>query len=383
MLRRGGRLRHTGYLEVDPTNGGAAGLEEAWKTWVQYESFKRLVFRVVQHDTNNSMALLINPLISYSELSLPFPDSSELWAASRAEHWSLGLSTRSNYRRVSLADYIDDPEAFLSHSQTVDMGVARSAFLSVAWGLCWEYVQLGSLQRSSPRRWNALLSASRLEELLRLLNHFRICMEPHLTSVDVAMRLEHTLLHLHAPFESVHVFAGMEGPEQARNIHSLIAEWAATEGGRKAVWHAGQIIRAAKLTPKGMLHGASVVMLYQAGLVLWAYGILAGDMASGERWSNGNRPQQDQGVWLEDQEGVLLQRFIQLGVGSPFIHGVGSSKSSGLAGLPEVYLSQPDKVMEAVIELLRRNHEGLPRPLLVDRLVQVMVAVQRSSSVEG
>ncbi|KAK5652232.1 hypothetical protein OQA88_10729 [Cercophora sp. LCS_1] len=379
MLRRGGRLRHTGYPDIDLVSGGAGELDRAWSTWVEGESFKRLVFRLLCHDTNTSMALLINPLISYAELSLPLPDSSDLWAASTAEDWSVRYSSRSNYQRVTVADYIDDPEEFLSHSQTVDVRVARSAFLSAAWSLCWEYVQLGSLQRSSPRRWNALLSASRLEELLRLLNHFRICMEPHLSSADVATRLEHTLLHLHTPFESVHVFAGMEGPEQARTIHPLVSEWATTEAARKAVWHGAQIVRAAKSTARGTLQGASVVMLYQAGLTLWAYGILTGDLVPSERWDNTGGSQQDQGVWLEDQEGVLLQRFIQLGAGSPFIRGIATSQ----AGLAETHLSEPDKIMEAVINILRHNHEGLPKPLLVDRLIQLMAAVQRSSRAEG
>lgn len=375
ILRRGGKFRSSGYEEiVIPPDCDEDTLQHVWQTWVVRESFKRLCFRSMQHDSYSSMALLAKPLVSYAEVSVPFPDSFELWQASSAQEWASIFSTHSNVRNVNLADYLDDPEGFYAGAHEVDVTIAESALLSCAWCLAWDYVQGNTMRRASPRRWNSLLQASRLDELLRLLTSFRLCAETTWTA-KVAMRLEHILLHLHVPFEDIHVFAGMEGPKQAQAVHSAVADWAETEAARCAVWHAGQVIRAAKQLPPRTLQGSVVVMLYHSGLVLWAYGLLSSSGLADDGWSNAvpAMAQGFQSVSLEEPEGISLQRFMQFGSGYPYIKD-GVSPSS-----PDVFLSQPEKILDVVVGILRDNHDDAPRPPIVERLIQLMLAVQQAS----
>ncbi|KAK1758925.1 hypothetical protein QBC47DRAFT_436271 [Echria macrotheca] len=380
MLRRDGKMKASGYPDtVLPSADASEDLENAWQTWIYHESFKRLVYRVVQHDSFSSLTLLGKPCIPPAELTLPFPSSAALWSAIDARTWRSMFPSGCNPRKLALVDYLDDPEGFLAHAPVLDMAVARSAFLSCAWTLCWEHSQLESLQRASARRWNGLLLASRRDELLRLLNHFRICMgpQPALQHGGLALRLEHILLHLHTSLEDIHVFAGMEGPDAARAIRPIIAAWTDTEMARRAIWHAGQVLRLARAMPKKTIQEASAVMVYHAGLALWVYGLLSDDGRLGERWANGAGGGGLPPVGLEDVETLATQRFVQFGTGMPHIKGVDTSQ--GRAVDMDIPLSRPDKVMEVVVGILCGNHEGTPRPPLVERLVRLMMAVQQSS----
>ncbi|KAK0747035.1 hypothetical protein B0T18DRAFT_369780 [Schizothecium vesticola] len=347
MLRRGGRLRLSGYSPPSP----------GWAPWIRQESFKRLAFRALQHDSHSSLALLAPPLVSYAELTLPFPSPPDLWSAPSAAAWS-ALHHQPPAAVINLPSYFSDPSVLSTGA--VDTALARAAFLSALWSLAWEHISLTALQRACPRRWNALLTASRLEELLRLLHHFRLGMEPHAPgNVDLVLRLEHMSMHLHAPFEEVHVFAGMEGPGEVGRGRGAVAAWAGTEGGRQAVWHAGQVVRVARLWEGRRGQGVGAVMVYHAALVLWAWGVvMRGRGAGGE-------------FCLEEADGLAVQRFTQFGSGVACVRGEG-----GRGGVP---LTRPEEVMGVVVGVLKGNHEGMGMPPLVDRLVQLMEAVGQSA----
>jgi hypothetical protein len=331
------------------------------------------------------MALLVNPLISYAEVQLLLPDSDDMWSASSVEHWKVVylFAQNSSPKTLTVSDIMDNPEVLHCDGNVIDAVITAQAFLSCAWSLTWEYIQLSSLQRTKPQRWNALLMTSRREELLKLLDHFRLSMNTYIPSEeDVVMRLELVLLHLHMPFEDLQVFAGMEGPDQARVVYPAMLGWARSESARKSMWHAGQIIRAAKRLPRTTLQGPAAIMVYHASLALWAYGLLDDPRnTSGAIAING--PQHTQKVALDGSESLAAQRFIQIGTGRPCIRG--SLGSPPDAPLSELFLSEPDKVMGAVADILKANHIGPARPHLVEKLIQLMGGLQSSAakSAEG
>ncbi|AEO67471.1 uncharacterized protein THITE_2051103 [Thermothielavioides terrestris NRRL 8126] len=431
MFRRGGRFRRSSYPPVvlDAADQTAAAAEAAWRAWVQQESFKRTAFRLLQHDLNSSMYLMVNPLVSYAELSLPLPCSPCLWSATSAQQWrSLLLQCPSlAHQPPTVADYLDDPGAFQNPRATpilLDVAGANEAFLACAWSLAWECIQLAALQRttaSSPsttsssnnltpqppnRRWNPFLLASRREELLKLLAHFRLTLPPiphpspnpnlfpppsptttttpfpphqpgttdtH-TLLALHTRLDLIHLHLHAPFDEIQTLAGAEGPEAARGAYAGVADWARTEAARKAVCHAGQVLRFARRAARGMLHGPAAAGIYQAGLVLWVWGLLEARRAGG-----GGPPPPGKGgarVCLDggEEEGLAVQRFTCFGVGRPCLRGGGGAADE------VVWLADPEAVLGAILGILRDNYEGLPRPHLVERLLQLMEALQRASA---
>lgn len=425
MLRRAGKFKSSGYhddvssspmapLRHDPALNGPE-LVEQWQCWVHQESYKRTAFRLLTHDTNSSMCLLVNPLLSYAEVSLPLPCAPSIWAATSHHRWkALLLQTHLNLQAhqtqpppQTIADFADDPGAYVDSdsSPSFDVALTNQAFLSYAWSLCWEYTQLSSLCRSTTRRWSALILSSRQDEILKLLHHFRVVAEDASTATGTSdvqsarMKLEHILLHMHAPLEEIQTFAGMEGPEQAAGAHAVIVVWAASQAARTAVWHASQVVLVARRIARGALQGPLAFSLYHAGLVLWTYALVSGGQPDAQR----QRPRNAEAtVFLdEDGESMALQRFTQLGAGRPCFrssvpHNAAAAAAAASAeqddsshrGLEaaaeeEVFLEEPDKVMSALVQVLYSNHRGLPRPHLADRLIQLMETLQRNIGAIG
>lgn len=376
MVRRDNKFKRSRYTETapDPSLQGQQ-LDEAWRQWVTLESWKRLAFKLVQHDTNSSMALVVNPLVSYAEVQLPLPASSELWSAPTAHHWKEAYLARANLQRLTLVDYLDDPEIINSPNVEADPLLSRQIFLSCAWSLAWEHIQMSSFQRARSRRWNSLVMTTRREELTKLLTHFRMSMDGTTSAADTELlvRLELILLHLHTPFDDLQTFAGMDGPAQARAVVPAVIEWARGETARRAVWHAGQIVRATRLLPVGTIRGFTAIMLYHASVAFWVYALAAEKPDARRQWGSNSGSGLGQDVWLDEADGPALQRFIQLGGGRPCIHG------GGVLGEEAVHLARPDQVMETVLATLRANFDGGPRPLLVEKLIQLMAGLQRSS----
>lgn len=447
MVRRGGRFRRSSYPPyiLDPDNQATTTSDEAaWQAWIHQESFKRTAFRLVRHDFNSSMYLMVNPLISYAELSLPLPCSPALWTASSAQQWKSLMIQHPllAHQPPSVVDFLDDPGAFKPSNQRpiplLDQAIANEAAIACAWSLAWEYIQLSTLHRSSsspshnptkPRRWNTFLLTSRREELVKLLEHFRLSLPvetpppaPPTTATTTTtppqfpsnqnnipghntrglslllltkMRLELVFLHLQTPFEEIQLFAGIEGADQSRAAFPSVLEWTRTEAARKAVCHAGQVIRHSRGVGRGMIQGPAAVVMYQASVCLWVFGLLlsASTATTTPSHSSGGMGRRENGgggggggggedvVWLDGEDELGLQRFGNFGVGRPVLSSGGSANGAedGRAeGL--VALGDPEGVLGVAIRILRDNFQGLPKPQLVERLLHLMEALQRASA---
>ncbi|KAM0346684.1 hypothetical protein ACHAPU_005397 [Fusarium lateritium] len=371
MMRRDGKFKRSAYAETKFNSTHGVVSRNEWMKWVEDESFKRLAFRMLSHDANVSMALLVSPSISYAEVLLPLPRDLELWTAASTEHWSSLIASRGSMEPLYIADVIDDPDVLNNHVGSVDTYVAILAVLSCTWTMCWEYLQLSSLQRSKPRRWNTLVTEMRKDELLKLLGHVKLGLS-HDVSADpeIEMRLELTLLHLQMPFEDIQIFAGMEGPERARAVYPTVREWAKSEAARQTVYHAAQIVQIAKQSSGGSMRGPMAIILYHASLAFWVYGLLSEQAGISRALS--------QNVYLDDGDNIALQRFKGFGQGQPCIRWRSEIAGQGevVIGVP---LSQPDKVMEAVMGVVRNNFKGVPVPHLTEKLVQLMAELENSA----
>jgi hypothetical protein len=387
MLRRNFRFRQTGYVDSSILGYIESGqINQQWRTWIDQESFRRLVYAVLQHDSDSSMALLVAPLISYAEVSLPLPCADNIWAASSPEQWKTALTLLSPSKPLTLDDCLGNAELIMDNRSAVDTKAVSLACLSCAWRLSWDFFQLGSLRRACPRRLDGLLMKYRRDELLKLLGHYRTFLDFASTStLEINIRLELVHLHIHMPFGDIQVFAGMEGPEQARAMQPVIAEWAGSEEARRAVFHAGQIIRMAKLLPQTMLHGPLSIIVYHASLALWVYGLLS--PSSEEQRHQLTNPHSTNyelapRVWLDEGEDISLERFIQYGRGNPCIRGhmvLGSPPQTP----DDVCLFQSNKVMEAVVGIFHGNFHARKKPPLVEKLIQLITELGKSSDTAG
>ncbi|KAJ4162845.1 hypothetical protein NW754_014263 [Fusarium falciforme] len=372
MMRRDGKFKPTAYPDTNVGDAYGFDLRQEWLNWVENESFKRLAFRMLAHDMGVSMALLVNPLISYAEVLLPLPGSPEGWTAGSPEQWKSYMAAQEHVKPVFVADLIDNPDLLNNPANPVDIYTAGMAVLSCIWTMCREYLQFSSLQRSRPRRWNTLVTELRKDELLKLLGHLELSLAPPLSAdSELNLRLKLCLLHLHMPFEEIQIFAGMDGPERARAVYPIISDWVKSEDARHTICHAAQIMQLVMSLPKGSIRGPPVIILYHAALAFWVYGLLSDQSQVTTRLTNQN-------VYLDEEESTALQRFKGFGQGQPCIR-----RRSEMPGEEDVFvsvpLSQPDKVMETIMSIVRENFTGMRVPHLTEKLVQIMAELEKSA----
>jgi Fungal specific transcription factor domain len=366
MMRRGGRFRR-GLYAVHPFEPSENRSDlDIWTNWSRLESYKRLIFRILQHDSHVSITLSVTPLLSYAEIQLPFPDSRAVWMAPDPETWKSLYLESSIERKPSLGDYMNDIGCIGPLQAIIDCHVASMAFLAGAWRLIWEYNQFSSLQRGHTQH---LLTKFRFEELSKLLLRFRITIDSQLqSSPDIGIQLELNLMHLNMSLDEVLLFTGVEGPEEARQVVESLTEWVESSNARQAIWHAGQVLRTARICAAGSLNLFPALALYHASIAFWAYGLLIRDTTSGTI----PRPV----VEIDASETLDVQRFIQLGHGSPAIR---SLNNMGDLVSSQILLTEPYRIMEAMIEVLTHN-SGTERPVLVKNLIRLMKELQSAAN---
>jgi hypothetical protein len=365
MLRRGSRFRRSTWKQITPPfDDQSSSLESTWHEWIHQESYLRLVYRAFELDRQSSMALLKPPLISYSEMQLPLPSSNNLWQAKTASAWRqvyLNSAQTNNNRPSALATFLD-----LEHLARYEG--ASTTYLDMIWGMIWEYRQMSSLcARSFSKANNSLILSSRYQDLVKQLDDFRVSC-PTLSRSD-EITLELMLVHLNAPLDDIQLFAGLEGQEEARNAYPALREWVKTAAARQALWHAGQLLRAAEGLPGYLLCNFNAIAVYHAGLILWGYGFLKRSVPSVS--TPGDNPQST--VVLNDEDSLNARRFITLNRGNPTIRRPGSHNI--------IQLSDVSGVMDGFIHLLQTSKdsgEGSSPPL-VGNLVQLIEGLRAAT----
>ena len=326
------------------------------------------------HDAQVSMSLNVNPLISYADFTLPLPEPRELWRACTASQWKRIYFSRSHYnqqpsdRVPSVAEAIHDWSLLSHHTYHIDPQLCGLIVLHAYWRLIWEHRQLSSGSRSPPGNWNALILSSRHQELCQLLYHFRMgCLDWGVEPVpEVKLLLETLCMHLHMSFEELQLFAGKEDKEEAKKVYISARQWIESQASRQAVWHAGQVVRAAKTFHKEHLRDFYAIALYHASLALWSYGVVSRakvtEGASSQGFTGGSRPRRAS-FWLDQEETPEVQRFVAMQRGSP---GLRRADKEG------ALLQDTTAVTELAREVLRSNFTNEIPPPLVENLSQLM-----------
>ncbi|KAL1595319.1 hypothetical protein SLS60_010010 [Paraconiothyrium brasiliense] len=372
MLRRGGRFKRSSYpiLTVAADDKGLV-LDKKWRAWVEQESFKRLAYRLLSHEAQASMSLLVSPLISYSEVGLPLPESQDLWSANSAQEWKILYRAKygSDSTRIpSLAECVANPEFLQSNRAVMDLELSCATFLYALWGMVWEYRKLALLCYGGMTLWDSnLMLMTRYQELVKIFDYYRLS---HAT--ESTLLLEVNLMHLHMSLEEIQLFCGLEGQEEARRVHQSVKEWASSKTSRLAVWHAGQLVRAARGLPPMHLRDFYAIILFHASLAFWAYTLasrmIAQDSNSQTAAGSSNLlvpPQQ--AVWLDDEETAGTYRYISFNHGIPTLH-------RSQPDMAPLQLDDAPAVMTFMIETMKRG-DGEPfRPNspLVENLIGVM-----------
>ncbi|KAF5698428.1 transcription factor Pig1p [Fusarium mundagurra] len=372
MLRRGRRFSKT-YTPADPPlpEDTCEILQNKWLAWVEQENYNRLIYHCFVMDTQVSIAMSTCPLISFSELKTPLPESSDLWLAKDAEAWkAIYLKQQRQHTRVTLYDYFRNAAEIDS---SYDGSFCQLVVLSGIWGMVWQCLQSIAVL-DKPRHSDPALTL-RQQEILQILHRFRVNMlgdEASWQDGPVTMMYHLVYMLLHIPFEEVELFAGKGHQSDARHALSVLLDWTNSPESRKAIWYAGQIIRAAEMFEPGRLRGFYTIALYQANLALWAYAVVSQVKGINKNDSILNSKEM---VCLNGPESPLVQRFISRGVPS-----VAVIQPCALQhGSSPIRLMDREAVVNYVLGILSANFSHVEAvPPLVENLEQLLDKLGRA-----
>lgn len=371
MGRRGGLFRRGTYERIVPyPEDQGEVLEQKWRQWVKQESRKRFALHLFRHDLEASVSLLSSPLISYAELYLPLPESENLWHAPSAESWKATYMRNPgprHERQPSLVDCIQDLDILAVRDIFVDQRQASMAVLGAAWRMIWEYRQLDSSMKDYNNQWrNSLLMNTRHSELTKLLQCFRIS---SVEDTKVTLIVELLLMHLHMSLDDVQLFAGVEGEDESRRVYPSLVQWTRTPTARQALWHAGQVLRAARNLRPGLICDFAAIAVYQASLAFWSYGIIT-RATEPEPMANHNPT-----AFLDGGDDNAVKRWIINGKGNAAIRTwTVKPPTEGSA-----MVANPDEVVGAVVATMRQNHNETRNPPLVDNLINIMEGLRKAA----
>jgi hypothetical protein len=131
----------------------------------------RLVYHLFGHDIEVAMAMQRPAIISYTELTLPFPAARDLWLAPTAAAWKDIWTARYHAVKttdLSLRDLLSDPSLIMHVTVEHDCEISRSALLHGLASQVWEFRQqmmLSQGHQSGPRATTRLWLQSRQEDM--------------------------------------------------------------------------------------------------------------------------------------------------------------------------------------------------------------------------
>lgn len=396
MLRRAGRFSRPRQPELKPDHRDDTTTNEAkWQAWVEVESLKRLALYLMVRDMLCSMTLHIAPIMSYAETTLDAPCSRDLWEATTAEEWRrLYLSQLNQPGSITtlpwLRTVLEDSSLIAMHQPVIDVKMTIAVVASSIWALVWQFRQHKTIEKShseASSRPPSTIATSLYQECKQLTQHLSL----NAIDFDVGISasgslvLEFTLLHLHVSLDDIQLLAGKEGIEESRRALPGLRAWLESQESRQALFHAGQVIRAARRYPAGMLRDYAAVAVYHAALTMWAWAILedfpnqskessslphaTSRMSFGSGKSNIFR--------LDVADNPELQRFLVLGKGIPAIGA--ANEDSG----QKVLLSDPLNLMNTIQAVLMSNtgdasDKGCPP--LVSNLSKLMYSLGKAAA---
>ena len=328
----------------------------------------RLASHYLIRDAQSSMALVQPPILCYMEVSLQLPACRELWSARSAEAWRRAYLGKDLTRLGSLPALnisADDFATVLEYTDELDTDLTALVILSALTSHTFQYSQRCRARRYSTQRNADLLVSSLYQENLDRLESFKATFSDWgREGLEPATEIlyERQLMNLHASIEDLQYLTGKEGATLARNVLPELAKWARVKEGRLAVWHAGQMLAAARGLCNSTLREGSAVAIVHATLVLWAFGMLSEKEMSDTLGTPRSGLDKGQAVVKEVQMdglgGAAVQQFLLLARGRPVISSWYKAKDGLVINDQKVSLHCTKSVVATMGEVLRASHSS-------------------------
>jgi hypothetical protein len=323
------------------------------------------------HDIHASVGLQKPPLISFTELKFYLPASRNLWLAKSSFEWrDLYLSSESSSSIPIFMDAMQEQETLHELSSKVDINLTVISLLHGFWGQIWSLLESKKFYPASKSTHRLALHTSHIE-LYQDISSFSMQLPSLTRNSPEALQVSELLqmiLHVHP--EDLQRFAGKFGEEEERKASESFVEWSKTKEARIAIWHAGQVFRAAGRLMPAQNRGFNAIALYYTSLILWVYGL----MISGTSPTVSATPRNMQllsspvSTPSSGQANVVLNQPETNKNGAFFTRNIGIAVISVASGDVEggkkfVELTQTNTILEITRNIYRSNFPGLEEPL--------------------
>ena len=383
MLRRGGQFRKKSG-SMSEINDKMVSNDTRWKQWIYAESFKRLSYQAFLEDTYTSMSLLNPPLITSTEIYLELPFASEFWQAESADEWNQLCQARLknvDQGLPSLRACLADMGILSKQHGLVDIQMSLTIIVATIWSRVWQWRQMKAMLSLSATDCNALTVSAYGQEIITLCKQLELSYSDLKDDIGYRAKvmLELCQMHLHVSLEDIQLFAGKEGEEEARKSLSILRLWAGSQDSRQALFHAGQVLKAASEHPYGTLREFAAVGVYHASLIMWAYAVLTEQLSS----FHSTRSTTDSETCLirldGDEAPNILQRFLMLGKGRPCIR---KYSENGMEDGSITTLTDPMGIMTSIVGLLAsKNGDERIAPPIVCNLSKLIHSLGKVANV--
>lgn len=330
-------------------------------------------------DAMNSLLFLAPPLITYSEVVLPIPDSQQLWSVTNASDWKylyLSQMPATPDRLPSLHDCMMDITNVPKYGHLLNERFMIMGIIGNIWRKVWEYRQDCTLIKSKQQpSSNSVVKENDVLQLIRNIRFGEDLSKPN--NITSLLFLEIVTMHVHTSLDDVQLFTGLEGVDEARRIYPELVTWSQTSSARQAIWHAGQVLRIAKNGPKSTLIAISAVAVYQAALAFWTYGLMLRDVVHSRH--NSTSQYTHTYIWLDELETPEKGAFIEHNIGIPVIRGLYDAGNP--LSPPVATLDQPARILDVILHVFRENWNapGVAVPVLVENLIKLMVGLRKAA----
>jgi hypothetical protein len=172
---------------------------------------------------------------------------------------------------------------------------------------------------------------SRRHELERLLKVWEKSRQISSVDEDVGVELffHMVCINLFANLDNMRMFTGREDHNGGRRVYPQLLRWRMGNSSRRALWHAGQVVRITKERSLRFVQGSKLLWapaaIHQACLVLWSYGILSAIRQ--EQLRRRTIPgQHHTPLDCPDQTDPDVKAFLEFGEGEPCLSRYDGSK---------------------------------------------------------
>lgn len=329
------------------------------------------------------------------ELTLTLPASRDLWEAHSAEEWKrLFIRKKHPPTKLTLLDTLHDPLLFEGDSDVIDLHLSAHVILYAFWGRVWSlrdsqtFHQRGHV--SSRSATTQLWLEAQHQELYGSLKSTKEKLDRlNILSAEALLLCEVLMMSLHSSFADIQSFAGRFGERESKCALPQLREWATRHESCFAIWHAGQVLRIARLLPPTSLRGFLAITVYHACLLLWVATWFFKKSTAPSRASpvleQENRvhfhkfaPKNSQGshstnwVILDGEENSQIRTYLATRDGEPALRLADQVTS----------LNDPATVPAVMKDVFKRNFpaQGHPLPPLLENLTTLMDELSQSQS---